>query len=66
MFSSGLYFDGKRDKTLTRSEAGGNTTGIADDYSVVLHFPNREHEEKQEGLYGGFFVPDQSTGLCRV
>ena len=59
---SGLYYDGKIDKALARSEAGGNTLQSKDDYSVVLHYPDRRHEKKQEGTYGGFFVPENSTG----
>ena len=59
----GIYFDGKIDaNTLGRSEAGGNTNIREDHYTVVLHFPNKDVEIKQEGVYAGFFVPDDGKG----
>jgi hypothetical protein len=34
-----------------------------DHYSVVVHYPTKSVEEKQEGTYMGFFKPVTGTGL---
>ena len=60
---AGIYFDGKVDRgTLDKSAAGGVTKTAVDHYSVVVHYPERTVEEKQEGTYMGFFIPKRGTG----
>ena len=54
-FFAALYFDGKHDKTLVKSKAGGNTDEDEDHISVVLHHPDRA--EAKQGEYAGFFKP---------
>ena len=62
-FIAGLYFDCKLDLTAVRnSEEKRNDMQSISHCSIVIHYPDNSHEQKQEGVYAGFVEPDSGKG----
>ena len=61
---SAAYFDCKDNDTLIKK--GKFESGIGDNRahncSIVLHYPDKAHENKQEGKYVGFVTTPSGKG----